>query len=174
MRSNGWGPGTAKAFAGWHCRVLLAASWRGWGFQNSQPRLDPIGRTVVLRGVRLPKGLVEGEIKQGLAEGGRLRNVLVVCSADANAETREHLAYIRPSWRREFLPLRTWGDKSDRTYKDVDRLLTLLRDEFGYKGVIPFYWADDPDLPKYRALATSAREDDPALLKLLEQAPKAD
>jgi len=117
---------------------------------------------------------VEGEIKQGLAEGGRLRNVLVVCSTDTNAETREHLAYTRPSWRREFLPLRTWGDKSDRTYKDVDRLLTLLRDEFGYKGVIPFYWADDPDLPKYRALATSAREDDPALLKLLEQAPKAD
>ena len=121
----------------------------------------------------MPKGLVEGEIKQGLAEGGRLRNVLVVCSVGDPAE-REHLAYIRPSWRREFLPLRTWGDKADRTYKDVDRLLALLRDDFGYKGVIPFYVADDPDLPKYRALAASAREDDPALLKLLEQAPKAD
>lgn len=128
---------------------------------------------VVLRGVRLSKGLAEGEIRQGLAEGGRLRNVLVVCSV-GGPENREHLAYVRPSWRREFLPLRTWGDKADRTYKDVDRLLALLRDDFGYKGVIPFYVADDPNLAKYRALASSAPENDPALLKLLEEAPKRD
>jgi hypothetical protein len=118
----------------------------------------------------VPKGLSEGEIRQGLAEGGRLRNVLIVCKIGPTQ--KEHLAYIRPSWRRDFLPLRTWGDKGNRTYRDADRLLALLRDDFGYRGVIPFYVADDPDLPRYRALAASAAEDDPALLKLLESAPK--
>lgn len=120
----------------------------------------------------MPKGLSEGEIRQGIAEGGRLRNVVVVCTVCNDA--REHLAYIRPSWRRDFLPMRTWGDKSDRTYRDADRLLALLRDDFGYHGVIPFYESDDPDLPRYRALAATAPEDDPTLLKLLEKSPKAD
>ncbi|GAV35787.1 hypothetical protein ROTAS13_03466 [Roseomonas sp. TAS13] len=141
-------------------------------FQDARSRLNPTGRRAVCWGARLPKGLSEGEIRQGIAEGGRIRNVLVVCTVGP-PDTREHLAYIRPSWRRDFLPMRTWGDKANRTYKDVDRLLALLRDDFGYQGVIPFYVADDPDLPKYRALAASAREDDPALLKLLEHAPKA-
>lgn len=120
----------------------------------------------------MSKGLPEGEIKQGIAEGGRVRNVVVVCTADEDG--REFLAYIRPSWRRHFLPLRTWGDKSDRTYRDADRLLALLRDDFGYQGAIPFYVADDPDLPRYRALATTVADDDPTLLKVLEKVPKAD
>ena len=67
--------------------------------------------------------------------------------------TAEHLAYVRPSWRREFLPLRTWGDKEDRTYKDLDRLLVLLRDDFGYRGFIGLYMDADPDLARYRALS---------------------
>jgi hypothetical protein len=70
-------------------------------------------------------------------------------------DTAEHLAYVRPSWRREFLPLRTWGDKEDRTYKDLDRLLTLLRDDFGYSGFIGLYMAGDPDLARYRVLCDS-------------------
>jgi hypothetical protein len=71
------------------------------------------------------------------------------------------LAYIRPSWRRDFLPLRFWGDKENRTYRDADRLLALLRDDFGYQGVIPFYVTDDPDLARYRALAASMTSSSP-------------
>jgi hypothetical protein len=110
----------------------------------------------------VPKGVSEGEIRQGLAEGGRLRNVLVICNVGTTG--KEHLAYIRPSWRRDLLPLRTWGDKENRTYRDADRLLALLRDDFGYQGVIPFYLADDPDLARYRALAASVAKNNPALL----------
>jgi hypothetical protein len=114
----------------------------------------------------LSKGLAEGEIKKCISEGGRLRNVLVVSSsAEPNAE---HLAYVRPSWRRGFLPLRTWGDKEDRTYRDLDRLLVLIRQDFGYRGVIPVYVAGDPDMPRYRALASNAPSST-ALLDRLEQ-----
>ena len=102
----------------------------------------------------MSKGLVEGQIKQCIAEGGRIRNVLVVSSsAEPDAE---HLAYIRPSWKRGFLPLRTWGDKDNRTYRDLDRLLVLIRQDFGYRGVIPLYVAGDGDLPRYRAIASNA------------------
>jgi hypothetical protein len=101
----------------------------------------------------LANGLQEGEIKQELQCGGRLRNVLIITRTIEG--TAEHLAYVRPSWRREFLPLRTWGDKEDRTYKDLDRLLLLLRDDFGYLGFIGLYMDGDPDLARYRALSQS-------------------
>ena len=96
-------------------------------------------------------GLQEGEIRQELQSGGHLRNVLIITKTIEG--TAEHLAYVRPSWRREFLPLRTWGDKEDRTYKDLDRLLVLLRDDFGYLGFIGLYMEGDPDLARYRALS---------------------
>lgn len=99
----------------------------------------------------MAKGLQEGAIKQELQSGGHLRNVLIITKTIEGAT--EHLAYVRPSWRREFLPLRTWGDKVDRTYKDLDRLLMLLREDFGYRGFIGLYMDGDPDLARYRALS---------------------
>jgi hypothetical protein len=99
----------------------------------------------------MARGLQEGEIKQELQNGGRLRNVLIITKLIEG--TAEHLAYIRPSWRREFLPLRTWNDKEDRTYRDLDRLLVLLREDFRYLGFIGLYVDGDPDLSRYRALA---------------------
>jgi hypothetical protein len=106
----------------------------------------------------LAKGLQEGEIRQELQSGGHLRNVLIITKAVKGAD--EHLAYIRPSWRREFLPLRTWGDKDDRFYKDLDRLLLLLRDDFGYRGFIGLYMDGDPDLARYSVLSESGETDD--------------
>lgn len=80
-------------------------------------------------------GLQEGEIKQGVSDGGHVRNVLVV--SKCVGKHVEHLAYILPSWKRDFLPLRTWGDKSNRTYRDLDRLLMLIRADLRYLGAIP-------------------------------------
>ena len=101
----------------------------------------------------MASGLQEGEIRQELQSGGHLRNIIIITKKIGGAA--EHVAYLRPSWRREFLPLRTWGDKDDRTYKDIDRLLGLLRDDFGYWGFIGLYMEDDPDLARYRVLSGS-------------------
>ena len=98
-------------------------------------------------------GLQEREIRQELSSGGHLRNILIITKPIGDAA--EHLAYVRPSWRPEFLPLRTWGGKEDRTYKDLDRLLVLLRDDFGYRGFIGLYLEGDPDLARYRAVAAT-------------------
>ena len=99
----------------------------------------------------MARGLQEGEIRQELQNGGHLRNVLIITKTIEGMA--DHLAYMRPSWRREVLPLRTWGDKEDRTYKDLDRLLVLLREDFGYRGFIGLYMDGAPDLARYRALA---------------------
>jgi hypothetical protein len=99
----------------------------------------------------LGSGLQEGEIKQAIEDGGYVRNVLVV--SKCVGKFVEHLAYIRPSWRRDFLPLRTWGDKDDRTYRDLDRLLMLIRVDFRYRGCIPVYITGDPELARYKALS---------------------
>lgn len=99
-------------------------------------------------------GLQEGEIKQAIQRGGHLRDVLVVSRRDGKHQ--EYLAYFRPSWRRELLPLRTWHDKRDRRYRDLNRLLVLIREDFAFQGMVPLYEAGDPDLLRYRALAQEA------------------
>jgi hypothetical protein len=101
-------------------------------------------------GVGLAEPLQEGDIRQSLQEGGYIRNAFVI---EREAEGAcEYVLYLRPSWRRGFLPLRTWQDKSDRKWRDLDRALHLLRRDFGYRGVIPIYLAGDPELARYRAL----------------------
>ena len=103
------------------------------------------------RGARLFEGLFEGEVLKLLAEGGRIRNVLVVTKQVGDHV--EHLACLRVTGRSAFLPLRTWGGKADKLYRDFDRLLTLLREDFGFLGGVIIYREDDPDLARFRALA---------------------
>lgn len=96
--------------------------------------------------------LQEGDIRTGLATGGYIRNAFVV---EREIESGcEYVIYLRPSWRRVFLPLRTWQDKGDRKWRDLDRAMHLLRKDFGYRGAIPIYLQGDPELAKYRALGT--------------------
>ncbi|KPF78349.1 hypothetical protein IP88_04160 [alpha proteobacterium AAP81b] len=97
------------------------------------------------------RGLVEGDIKAGLQNGGHLRSVFVVCRVVD--DQLEHAAYIRTSWFDEYLPLRTYGHRSDRTYRDLDRLLELLRLEFDYLGPITLYASGDPLLGSFGSLA---------------------
>ena len=96
--------------------------------------------------------LQEGDIRTGLTSGGHIRNAFVV---EREIEGGcEYVIYLRPSWRREFLPLRTWQEKGDRKWRDLDRAMHLLRKDFGYRGAIPIYLQGDPELAKYRALGT--------------------
>ena len=103
----------------------------------------------------MARGLQEGEIKQAVRGGGYLRDVLIVCKGDGS--DHEYLAYFRPSWRRELMPLRTWQDRSDRMYRNINRLLVLIRDDFAFDGVVPVYMAGDPELARYKALAKEDR-----------------
>lgn len=99
----------------------------------------------------MPVGLQEGDIKAALADGGRILNVIIICRSDA--EGCEHIPYFHTSWGRGFRALRTWADKGDRTYRDLNRLLALVRSDFEYKGYIVLYLAGDAELARYKGLA---------------------
>ncbi len=98
----------------------------------------------------MPVGLQEGDIKAGLAEGGRVLNAIIVCRWDG--EECEHLPYFHASWGRGLRPLRTMGDRADRTYRDLNRLLALIRQDFDYPGYVAHYFAGDAQLAPYKGL----------------------
>ena len=98
-------------------------------------------------------GLQDNDIKAGLAAGGRIRNVFITAEVDGGAPL--YRIYLRSNWSRHFLPLRTWADRSDRTYRDLDRAVAYVREECAFNDYIVLYSATDPRLARYRALAAA-------------------
>ena len=98
----------------------------------------------------LAGGFQEGDIASGLAAGGRILGIFVVERALSGGPG--YIAYLRASWKRGFHGLRTYRDRSDRVYRDLDRLVRLIRDEFGYSGPITLLVAGAPELRRFRAL----------------------
>jgi len=103
-------------------------------------------------------GLTEVEIKAGLAAGGRLRRVYITAEIDDGKPL--YRVYLRSTWSRSFLPMRSWLDRADRTYRDLDRAVLQVR-EFGYRGFITLCEADDPRLARHRAFVDQSRSNTP-------------
>ena len=95
-------------------------------------------------------GVQEGDITSGIADGGRILGIFVVERSLPGGPG--YIAYLRTSWKRGFHGLRTYRGKSDRVYRDLDRLVRLIRDEFGYRGPVTLLVAGAPELRRFRAL----------------------
>lgn len=95
-------------------------------------------------------GLQEGEIKAALRSGGSIRGAFFVARRESYGF--EFQVYLRPSWGRPYMPLRTFGGKADRTYRDVGRLLQLVCEDFKFIGSITIYKAKSPELARFRGL----------------------
>ena len=95
-------------------------------------------------------GLEEADVRTGLAEGGRILGIFVVERMLPNGPG--YVAYLRTSWKRGFHALQTYRGRSDRVYRDLDRLVRLIRDEFEYGGPITLSTAGAPELLRFRAL----------------------
>ena len=93
-------------------------------------------------------GLQEGDIALGLAEGGRILGIFVV--ERALPAGPGYIAYVRTSWKRGFHALRTYRDRSDRMYRDLDRLVHLIRDAFQFSGPVTLHVAGAPELRRFR------------------------
>ena len=104
-------------------------------------------------------GLQEGDIALGLAEGGSILGVFIVERTLPGGP--RHIAYVRTSWKRGFHALRTYRDRSDRMYRDLDRLVRLIRDEFRYSGPVTLYIAGAPELRRFQALLPRDSTDPP-------------
>ena len=98
----------------------------------------------------MSKELQEADIRTRLADGGRIRGAFLVARLEPHG--LEFMVYLRPTWDKNFLPLRTWRSKADRTYRDVGRLLQLIGDDFGYWGPTCIYPAGSPELERFKML----------------------
>ena len=97
------------------------------------------------------KGLQEAELREGLANSGCIRGLFVVERPGVEDERSDYVVYIRPSWARGYRILRTWRDRSDRSFRDFNRLLQTVRG-FGHAASITVYRAGSPELAKFRGV----------------------
>jgi hypothetical protein len=101
-------------------------------------------------GGALVGGIEEGEIASGLANGGRILGIFAV---ERRLPGRPgYVVYLRTTWNRGFHCLKTYRGRSDRVYRDLDRLVRLIRDEFRYGGPITLFVAGASELRRFRAL----------------------
>ena len=95
-------------------------------------------------------GFEEADVRSGLAEGGRILGIFIVERMLPNGP--EYIAYLRTSWKRGFHALQTYRGRSDRVYRDLDRLVRLIRDEFEYGGPVTLSIAGAAELRRFRTL----------------------
>ena len=86
----------------------------------------------------------ECEVRQGLARGGVLRAAVIICRPDGVG--LEHLAWLRISWLPGFHLLHTFRARDVRAYRNLNLLVALLREEWGFRGPITLRLHDDPEL----------------------------
>jgi hypothetical protein len=98
----------------------------------------------------------EADIKGGVQTGGSLLGVFVICRNDERGNG--FIPYIRTNWARGFRPLRTYRDRSDRVFRSLDKLVALIREDFGYLGEISLFVAGDAELRRYRTLLPTDRD----------------
>jgi hypothetical protein len=103
------------------------------------------------------RGIEGGDVlQQHLRRGGVVASVLVV--ERSNAEPRLYVAYLHVSWERGWRVLRTYRDKDDRTYRDLNRLIQYVRDELGYEGSLTLLRPDSAELGRFPVVAARERK----------------
>ena len=95
-------------------------------------------------------GTEEAEIQAALRNGGRLTGFVVVDRTRGGGP--EFVGYVRGSWTPGYRLLRTFRGRSDRTYKDLGRLIHLARFDFGYTPPIAVYAAGAPELRRFAGI----------------------
>ena len=85
------------------------------------------------------------EIQGRIDQGGCLRGVVLEAQND-DAHPR-YAAFLLSSWRKEYTVLGFDSNERPRLFRGVDRLLALVRREYGFKGTIALRIADG-DFPR--------------------------
>ena len=73
----------------------------------------------------------EGDIAEGIRKGGGIREVVVLGQDDG-----EYLVLVRPSWAAGFRRVTTYRGLSDRSFRDLNRLVTFVRKTCRFPGGI--------------------------------------
>jgi hypothetical protein len=84
--------------------------------------------------IRREAGVQESEIKEHIRGGGRITGAVVIERAQAGGI--EYAVYLRTSWYDGLCILKTYRNRSDKTYKHLSLLVQFVRTECAYAGKI--------------------------------------
>lgn len=100
---------------------------------------------------------VEGgdALKQHLRRGGRIVGVLVV--ERPSGDGTDYATYLKVTWKSGWQVLRSYRDRDDRTYRKLNVLMEMLRDDLGYTGPVTIHALDGPELGRFSGVAARER-----------------
>jgi hypothetical protein len=78
--------------------------------------------------------VTHAEITEKLLEGGSLKGA--VLEAQDDSRQPKYAVFLLPSWRRGYCILHVHWPARPRLYRDLDRLLVLIRFDYGFTGTI--------------------------------------
>ena len=93
----------------------------------------------------------EGDLRDRLAQGGRIEAVVVIARRD-EAGGLDHIPYLLPSWRRGYVAIALFRGPGVRGWRDLDRLLQFLRKDMAYPLPVTLYEEDCPRLARLRSV----------------------
>lgn len=80
--------------------------------------------------------ITHAEIVERLATGGHIKAAIIEAQDDCAAP--RYAVFLLASWRSSYHVLRIHWPARPRLFRDVDRLLALLRMAYGFKGPVAF------------------------------------
>ncbi len=85
--------------------------------------------------------IAHGEVSSRIEQGGCLRGV--VLEAQEDEPHPRYAAFLLSSWRREYTVLGFGSAERPRLFRDLDRMLALVRTEYAFKGTVALRLAND-------------------------------
>lgn len=84
--------------------------------------------------------------------------MLIVARRD-EAGGVEHVPYLLPSWRQGYVAIGLFRGAGVRTYRDLSRLVRLIRDDLSYNGIIVLHEEGASALAKLRSFEALSKPD---------------
>jgi hypothetical protein len=85
--------------------------------------------------------ITHGEITEKVRDGGVLRGAILEAQDDSRQP--KYAVFLLTNWRRGYCVLHVHWPARPRLFRDLDRLLVLIRFEYGFTGTIALKRASD-------------------------------
>lgn len=85
--------------------------------------------------------ITHAEITERLKDGGHIRGA--VLEAQDDSKQPKYAVFLLTNWRKGYCVLHVHWPARPRLFRDLDRLLVLLRFEYGFTGTIALKRASD-------------------------------
>ena len=85
--------------------------------------------------------ITHSEVASRLGQGGCLRGVLLEAQEDVASPS--YAVFLLSSWRKEYTVLGFNSEERPRLFRDLDRVLRLVRIDYEFKGTVALRLASD-------------------------------